>query len=428
MTSGQLDQRSGGSLAKPPSRGSRLLRQGERFANPPGLFARVFAPGIQKLLDAIDQGIARGSIEVDLPDGSRRMLGGRAQGYDAKVTIRDWRALLRLATRGSIGWYQGWEAGEWESDDLVPIFANFADNAQSLGDIGRSKGVFRWLAALAHRVNRNDRKGAERNIHLHYDLGNDFYREWLDETMTYSSALFGGEERSLEDAQRAKWGALAKRIGPAKEVLEIGCGWGGLANHLGARGASVTAISLSDEQLEWARSHYDNPKIAFQKSDYRDVTGQYDAIVSVEMVEALGREYWPTFMDCIARNLKPGGKAAIQFIAMDENIFEGYARNPDFIQAYVFPGGLLIRASEFRALAEARGLRWSDQRGFGRDYARTLARWRANFDRAVDETRLPRGFDEQFIGLWRFYLDYCQGGFAAGMIDVHQVTLTKEQS
>src|SRR3546814_155344 len=218
--------------------------------------------------------------------------------------------------------------------------------------------------------------------------------------------------------------ALALRIGNAKTVLEIGCGWGSLANHLQQGGAQVTAISLSDEQLAWARERNDSG-IDFRKQDYRDVSGQYDAIASVEMVEALGREYWPTFMDAIARNLKPGGRAAIQYIAMRDELFEAYAKSADFIQAYIFPGGLLIRTSEFRALDEARGLEWRDEEAFGQDYAHTLKCWRDNFELAVEQDRLPQGFDERFIGLWRFYLAYCEGGFRAGMIEVHQVTLAK---
>ncbi|OGS48019.1 MAG: cyclopropane-fatty-acyl-phospholipid synthase [Erythrobacter sp. RIFCSPHIGHO2_12_FULL_63_10] len=359
-----------------------------------------------------------------LPGGITRHLGGRAPGFTTELTIHDWRALLRLATSGSIGWYQAWEAGEWECADLTSLFAIFGDNAVSLGSIGRAKGPFRWAARMAHRFNRNNRAGARRNIQAHYDLGNDFYAQWLDPSMTYSSARFGPAD-TLEAAQRAKWQSLAARVKGAQNVLEIGCGWGSLANHLQQSGAQVTAISLSDEQLAWARERHD-PGIDFRKQDYRDVRGQYDAIVSVEMVEALGREYWPTFMDAIARNLKPGGKAAIQYIAMRDELFDAYATSADFIQAYVFPGGILIKSSEFRALAEARGLKWRDEEEFGLDYARTLKCWRENFDLAVEQDRLPQGFDERFIELWRFYLSYCEGGFLAGSINVHQVTLVKD--
>ena len=405
------------------NRGETLLKGGARFARRPGLIARLIAPGFQNILDRIDAGFERGQLLGHLPDGSTCILGGREPGFEAEVTLHDWRALIRLATTGSIGWYQAWEAGEWESPDLVPVFGLFSDNAVALGNVGRASGPFRLAARIAHRFNRNSRSGAQRNIHAHYDLGNDFYRQWLDPSMTYSSARFDGTD-DLEAAQRAKWQALAARIGKPETVLEIGCGWGSLANFLQTRGAQVTAISLSDEQLDWARQRQDQ-RISFLKQDYRDTFGQFDAIVSVEMVEALGREYWPTFMDCVARNLKPGGRAAIQYISMADDLFDAYAASADFIQAYIFPGGLLIRSSEFRALAEARGLAWQGQSDFGLDYARTLHCWRERFDAAVAEGRLPDGFDDRFIGLWRFYLDYCEGGFRGGLINVHQVTLVK---
>ena len=242
--------------------------------------------------------------------------------------------------------------------------------------------------------------------------------------MAYSSAYRWGDD-GLEAAQRRKWARLSERLGSPATLLEIGCGWGGLSAFLAERGSHVTGISLSDEQLAWCAEHHD--RVEFRKQDYRDCAGQFDAVVSVEMVEALGREYWPTFMDCLARNLKPGGRAAIQFIAMRETLFESYARNADFIQAYVFPGGLLIKASEFRGLAEARGLSWQDQEDFGLDYAETLMAWRENFDLAEREGRLPADFDERFRNLWRFYLMYCEGGFRGGGITVSQVTLVKDQ-
>ncbi len=405
------------------ARGEVLLEGGQRFGSKPGLLARLFVPAVSRILNRIDAGLASGAIHATLPDGSRRTLGGNAPGFECEVALHDWRALLRLATGGSVGWYQAWEAGEWSSPDPVPLFALFMANAVSLGDAARAKGPWRWMARAAHALKRNTRVGAENNIHAHYDLGNDFYASWLDPTMTYSSALDFGDD-GLEAAQRRKWQALSQRIGAAQSVLEIGCGWGSLASHLAGRGHDITAISISDRQLEWARERNAGPR--FQKRDYRDMQGQFDAIVSVEMVEALGREYWPAFMDCVARNLKPGGRAAIQYIAIAEPIFDAYAASADFIQAYVFPGGMLIRASEFRRLAEERGLAWQDQRDFALDYAETLKCWRERFDAAYDEGRLPSGFDKRFRDLWRFYLMYCEGGFRGGGITVSQVTLVKE--
>jgi cyclopropane-fatty-acyl-phospholipid synthase len=407
-------------------RGSVLLVAGRRFGAEPGLFARLLAPGFRKLFDHIDAGLERGAIRCRLPDGSQRRLGGRRPGFESEVHIRDWRALLRLATGGSAGWYQAWEAGEWASPDPVALFAVFMANAAALGEIGRAKGPWRIAGRALHWLNRNTRVRAERNIHAHYDLGNDFYRAWLDPTMSYSSGYRFGAD-GLEAAQRRKWDRLSERLGPdgrsPATLLEIGCGWGALAGHFAAGGCRVTAISLSDEQLGWG--HAQHPGVEFRKQDYRDTAGQFDAIVSVEMVEALGREYWPAFMDCIARNLKPGGRAVIQFIAMRDDLFEAYARNADFIQAYVFPGGLLIKTSEFRRLAEQRGLSWQDQEDFGTDYAETLKAWRARFDEAEARGELPRGFDRRFCNLWRFYLMYCEGGFRGGGITVSQVTLVR---
>ena len=410
-------------------RGEALLAGAARFERKPGLIARLIAPQFHRILDTIDRGLEYGSIRGILPDGSTRLLGGRNPGFETDIHLRDWRGVMRLATNGSIGWYQAWEAGEWDSPDPVPVFALFNVNAKWLGDTGRAKGPFRMLARFAHWLNRNSHTGAQRNIQAHYDLGNDFYAQWLDPTMSYSSAMFA-EGDNLEAAQRRKWARLGERLGlndsgEPETVLEIGCGWGSLADYLAGRGAKVTAISLSEEQLAWAREHH-SPAIDFRKQDYRDVAELVDAIVSVEMVEAVGREYWPSYFDCIADNLKPGGRAAIQYISMADWMFEDYARSADFIQAYIFPGGLLIRTSEFQRLAAERGLSWEDQEDFGLDYAETLKIWRENFDTAVSEGRLPDGFDDRFARLWRFYLMYCEGGFRGRGIDVHQVTLVKQ--
>lgn len=405
-------------------RGRDLLDAAKPFARKPGFLARMIAPGFEKILGKIDDAMVTGTIHGTLPDGTPRVLGGRAPGFECTVELRSFNALVRLASNGSVGWYQAWEAGEWWSPDPVPLFALFVQHAELLGDTARAKGPFRHGLKLAHLVNRNTHKGAQKNISAHYDLGNDFYASWLDPTMSYSSAL-GVEGDELEAGQRKKWDALASRLGEPERLLEIGCGWGALADFFATRGSDVTAISLSDEQLEWARARHDSG-VDFRKQDYRDTAGHYDAIVSVEMVEALGREYWPTFMDCIARNLKPGGRAAIQYISMRDELFDEYAKSADFIQAYVFPGGLLIRTSEFRRLAEERGLAWQDQASFALDYAETLRIWRESFDRTVAAGELPIGFDAQFSDLWRYYLMYCEGGFRGGGIDVHQVTLVKE--
>ena len=426
--------------AQAPVRGAELVAGGRRLGTGPQWLARAWSGGIHRVLDRIDTGLERGTIEAELPDGSRRVLGGRNPGFVANVRLNSAMALVRLATGGSVGWYEAWEAGEWESPDPVPLFALFMDNGASLGNTGRAQGPWRLAVRLAHWLRRNTRAGALRNVHAHYDLGNDFYSAWLGPTMTYSSGLFTGQpdRRSglamksdpLDAAQSAKVSAILDRLElcAGDAMLEIGCGWGMLAAAAAeCHGVAVDAISLSREQLAHARENLavEEGSVDFRLQDYRDTDGQYDAIASVEMVEALGQEYWPAFMDCVARCLEPGGRAAIQYISIRDDLFDAYARSADFIQTYVFPGGMLVRESEFRRLAAERGLAWRDQADFGQDYAETLRIWRDNFDSAVEEGRLPQGFDARFVRLWRYYLMYCEGGFRGGGIDVAQVTLVK---
>ncbi|MBS0474985.1 MAG: class I SAM-dependent methyltransferase [Proteobacteria bacterium] len=404
-------------------RGKALLGAGDWLERIPRWLGQVWTGGFARLFNRVDAGLVRGSLRVRLPDGTERTIGGRAPGFDAEIHLRDWRALLRLATAGSVGCYQGWEAREWDSGDPVTLFALFCDNAESLGSIGRARGPWHLIGRLLHGSRRNSHAGSARNIHAHYDLGNDFYAAWLDSAMVYSSARFETGGLSLEAAQQAKLDSIADRIGGARSVLEIGCGWGAMAARLRDRGMAVTAISLSDEQLAWARQRHAG--IDFLRQDYRDVAGQFDAIASVEMVEAVGQEYWGAFFDSVNRNLKPGGRAAIQYIAIRDDIFPAYAAGADFIQTYIFPGGMLVSEAAFRQLAAERGLEWRDPAHFALDYAETLRLWRARFDLAVVEGRLPPDFDERFVRLWRFYLMYCEGGFRGGLIDVAQVTLVK---
>lgn len=391
-----------------------------------GRIARALAPPFHRLLDRIDAGLVAGAIEADLPDGTHRRIGGRGEGPVGHITVRRWRALVRLATGGSIGWYDGWEAGDWASPDPVPIFNLFMRNRRTLGDAARAGGPARLLARIGHLLRRNDPRGARRNIAAHYDLGNAFYAAWLDESLTYSSALFADRSEPLETAQRRKLEAVLAATGaaPGDTILEIGSGWGSFARVAAERGVHVHAITLSEEQ----KRHVDAlalPGVRCTLTDYRQVVGTYDAVASIEMVEAVGREFWPDYLDVIARVLRPGGRAALQFISIDDAIFEAYARNVDFIQRYVFPGGMLIARDRFAALADAAGLEWRDERRFGQDYAETLRRWRARFDAAAAEARLPAGFDDRFVRLWRYYLMYCEGGFAGGGIDVHHVTLVR---
>lgn len=408
--------------------GRHLPHDAEIAGRSGGLFVR----GLNRLLDRIDAGLAEGSIEGHLPDGSRRILGGRRAGPVAEMNIRSWHALRRIAWSGSIGLYEGWDKGEWDSPDPVQIFALFVQNRKSLGDSARAKGPLKLASRIFHFLRRNSRTGARRNIEFHYDLGNDFYRAWLDDSMTYSSAIFAeplDDAEPLEQAQARKVDALLDRLDlkDGDRLLEIGCGWGSLAEQaLRRTDLGYHGITLSAEQKAYADTRMNGDgRAEFTLTDYRDVEGVFDAIASVEMVEAVGQEYWPAYLQSVSRNLKPGGRAAIQLISIADDVFDQYASSVDFIQRYIFPGGMLLSESRFRKLAEANGLIWQDQQDFGLHYAETLKRWRARFDAAVEEGRLPSGFDEKFVRLWRYYLMYCEGGFRGGGINVAQVTLIK---
>jgi len=430
------------SAADPPhlpsvtaERGKHLVAADRGFATGGDMLARLFARGFARMLDRIDAGLVEGRIETTLPDGSFRILGGRNPGPVAIVRLVSWRSLVRLITSGSVGWYKAWTLGEWSSSDPVPLFDLFTRNGAALGGTARAKGPWRWVNHLAHALRANDKTRARRNIEHHYDLGNDFYAAWLDAGMTYSSAIFAepiGEAEPLEAAQERKVRMLLDRLDlrPGARLLEIGCGWGALAE-IAARdyGVQVTGLTLSSEQKALAEARLARAGLAdraeIRLADYRDVAGTFDAVASVEMVEAVGQEYWPTYLESIARALVPGGRAGLQLISMREPLFERYVANPDFIQTYIFPGGMLISEPRFRRIAEATRLEWRDRKGYGLHYAETLRRWRQSYDAAVEGGRLPPGFDEAFHRLWRYYLMYCEGGFRGGALDVAQVTLVK---
>jgi cyclopropane-fatty-acyl-phospholipid synthase len=393
----------------------------------------VFAKPFDAVLDRIDSGLVEGSLAATLPGGRKRLLGGRAPGPAAVVDLVSWRALVRLVTGGSAGWYVAWAKGEWTSPDPTVLFELFMRNRVSLGGTARSGGVIRRVRGWRNGLRRNSRAGSRRNIHFHYDLGNDFYSLWLDPSMMYSAALFDEAAITTEDltvAQARKNAAILDRLEPTpgQTVLEIGCGWGGFAEAAARRGLRVDAITLSSEQERAVNDRIAEAGLSgvtVSRTDYRDVTGQYDGIASIEMVEAVGQDYWGTYLAAIARALRPGGRAAIQYITIDDAIFEAYAANVDFIQRFVFPGGMLLSESRFRALAAEHGLKWRDNHRFGLHYAETLRRWRVAFDAAVSAGRLPAKFDRKFIDLWRYYLMYCEGGFRGQGIDVAQVTLVK---
>ena len=412
------------------TRGEHLVHADRRFATGGSLAARLAAPAIGRVLDEIDRRLLRGGLDATLPEGTSRRLGFHGEGPRAVVHLSSWMALIRLATSGSVGWYKAWTLGEWSSPDPVKLFELFSANAQPLGDTGRAKGPFRWMNALAHRLRDNAPGKARKNIAAHYDLGNDFYSAWLDPTMTYSSARFASAGDSLEEAQLRKIHTLLDRLDlkPGQRLLEIGCGWGTLAIEAAKRGVEVVGLTLSTEQKAWAERKINEAgltsQVEIRLQDYRDTNEQFDAVASVEMVEAVGQRWWGAYLDSVARNLKPDGRAALQFISIDPRLFDRYARNADFIQTYIFPGGCLLDEPCFAELAEERGLSWDDRQAFGQDYAETLKLWRERYDDAVARGAL-HGFAEPFHDLWRYYLMYCEGGFRGGAIDVAQVTLTK---
>lgn len=412
-------------------RGQHLIAADRGFAAG-SLSSRLlaYAPArlFHRLLDRLDAAFEHGAIEGQLPDGSVRIIGGRRAGPSARIRLHSWAALVRLMLTGSVGWFRAWMAGEWESDDPVALITAFSANRHGLAGSARARGPMRWINHWHHRLRRNSRAGSLRNIHAHYDLGNDFYAAWLCPRMVYSSALFdaGVTQEPLEQAQLRKIDAALDRLALSEgdHLLEIGCGWGGLGSRAIERHkVRYTGLTLSHEQALWAAPLVANGGEVVIR-DYRDQRGQFDAIASIEMVEAVGQDYWSDYLDAIAALLKPGGRAAIQYIAIDDALFDDYAANADFIQTYIFPGGCLISVSRFRALAENAGLEWIDQHDFPLDYAETLRRWRVSYDEAVEQGRI-RDFPEEFHRLWRFYLMYCEAGFRGGSLTVAQVTLVK---
>ena len=369
-----------------------------------------------------------GSLTLTLPDGRTVMINGRTAGPAAEVKLHNWNLPQRALTGGTIAVAETYMDGDWESPDVGAFLELFLVNAE----VGRhfpngARGVLRVIEKLRHWMNRNTKSGSRRNIAAHYDLGNSFYSLWLDPSMTYSSALYAEGIDDLEQAQRAKYRALAEAagIGPDDHVLEVGCGWGGFAEYAaGEIGCRVTGLTISREQLNFAQARMEkaglSDRVTLKFQDYRDETGVYDKIVSIEMFEAVGEKYWSTYFSQLRKCLKPGGKAGIQVITIKPESYREYRANPDFIQKYVFPGGMLPTREHLVDVAADSGLSMVGDMGFGRDYARTLAEWRDRF-RAVWDRIEPMGFDLRFKRLWEFYLYYCEAGFRARNIDVRQV-------
>ena len=392
-----------------------------RNAAPAG--APLSARALLRLLERL----AVGRLDVQWPDGSMARFGS-AEGtaLHAAIRLANWKPFAAALRSGDIGFAEGYIAGDWHTPDLVALLRLLVANRDTL-----EQAVYgHWWGSLLHRMkhllNRNSRAGSRKNVHAHYDLGNAFYRLWLDETMNYSSAWFDSNaETALPAAQHAKVRRAldASGVQPGQRLLEMGCGWGAVAEAAVGRGARVTGLTLSSEQLEWAQARVPDADLRLQ--DYRDLHEEpFDALVSIEMFEAVGRAYWPQFFAAVKRHLKPGGRACIQSITIRDDLFDRYVDGTDFIQQYIFPGGLLPSPSQFRQAAWAAGLDVVDELAFGADYARTLAVWRQRFH-AQEAAVRALGFDTRFIRTWEFYLAYCEAAFAGGNTDVIQFTLRR---
>ena len=373
-----------------------------------------------------------GTLDVQLPDGTQAHFAGSAStGPRAAIRLHDWRVCGAALKSGDIGFAESFIDGGWTSPDLTALLKLFIANREAVESVVYGSWWGSLLHRMRHLLNRNSRQGSRKNIHAHYDLGNPFYRLWLDETMNYSSALFEGDfARPMVDAQHAKVRRALRECGvqPGQRLLEIGCGWGALAECAATEfGAQVTGVTLSTEQLAFAQQRLDG-RADLRLQDYRDIDDEpFDALVSIEMFEAVGREYWDSFFATLNARLKPGGRACIQTITIRDDLFERYVRSTDFIQQYIFPGGLLPSPSAFRAQAAKAGLTVVNECAFGPDYAETLRRWRAHF--LKHETQVLRlGFDTRFLRIWEFYLAYCEAAFDTGNTNVMQFTLQRPKA
>jgi len=364
-----------------------------------------------------------GSLTVVLPSGAAFCRQGALPGNSAVIELASWRAVRRLVTEGAIGFARGWIDGDWCSPDLDAVLAFFIENSDRVHATVKGLHAGAAFNRIRHRLNANSRRQSRRNIAAHYDLGNAFYACWLDRGMNYSAALYDGRNETLEAAQDRKLDRAIELLDlrGGEDVLEIGCGWGGLIGRLVGRGVgSVTGLTLSTEQLAFARQRLGAASpipVDLRLQDYRDFEGRFDRIVSIEMVEAVGEKYWPTYFAKLRRALKPGGTVVLQAITIGEEYFGTYRKKPDFIQRYIFPGGMLPTDSAIRDEATRAGLTLVHQEKFGLSYARTLCAWRDRFLAAWPDIA-ALGFDERFRRMWLYYLAYCELGFRSGRIDV----------
>ena len=395
-------------------------------------FARGL-PARARMMLSIIAGLPRGTLTLRTPEGKVAKVGGTAPGPDAEIVLKNWKLPGRAISGGTIGIAESYMDGDWESPDVTTLLELFVINQEEGDKLANSASwLLNTFQRLRHWFNDNTRAGSKRNIAAHYDLGNAFYKQWLDPSMTYSSALFTGGANDLQTAQNAKYRALARDtgIGPDDHVLEIGCGWGGFAEFAAREiGCRVTGLTISKEQLAFAKARIEkaglSDRVEFKFQDYRDETGKYDRIASIEMFEAVGEKYWPVFFGKVRDCLRPGGTAGLQIITINEDSYPLYRRQPDFIQRYIFPGGMLPTPAIVKNLGSEQGLSYLKERVFPQDYARTLAEWRTRFWSAWPKIA-PLGFDDRFKKMWEFYLHYCEAGFRSEYIDVRQVILRAE--
>jgi cyclopropane-fatty-acyl-phospholipid synthase len=372
-----------------------------------------------------------GSLTFVTPSGGELRLVGDRPGPSASLVIRDYRFMRRVLGSGDIGLAEGYMAGEWDTPDLSALLEVLTLNLDRLQRMLNGNPAARLVNTVRHMLRANTRTGSKRNIHAHYDLGNAFYARWLDATMTYSSAHYQQPGQDLAAAQANKYRTLARGMGldPSHHVLEIGCGWGGFAEFAAREvGARVTGITISQEQYDFARKRiFDqglSEKADIRFVDYRDVKGRFDRVASIEMFEAVGEKYWPTYFEAVRERLAPGGRAGLQIITIRDELFEAYRRKADFIQKHIFPGGMLPSEARLKAETNRAGLAWTGVSRFPQHYADTLAEWGRRFEAAWDDIR-TLGFDERFRRLWRFYLSYCEAGFRAERTSVVQLTLAR---
>jgi cyclopropane-fatty-acyl-phospholipid synthase len=379
-------------------------------------------------------GIKTGHLTLHTPDGGHMEFGDSHHELHANLHLYDWEVCQSILTSSDIGLGESYIDGRWFSHDIPTLISIAIYNRDTLARVMRSNLLSLLGYQIKHKLRANTKAGSRKNILAHYDLGNDFYRLWLDRSMTYSSALFEGDsKRSLFDAQQAKYQRILNQLDckPFQSVLEIGCGWGGFAEIAANNKVQVHGVTLSPSQLAYAQNrtaHYHEavrPQLSL--TDYRDIQGQFDHIVSIEMFEAVGERYWSDYFNTIKRLLRPQGSAVVQTITIEDTLFSRYRRSTDFIQQYVFPGGMLPSISVFTAKAAKAGLKVVEAHPFGLDYAETLKRWRMQFHQTWEQAQ-RQGFDQPFYRLWDFYLAYCEAGFSAGATNVYQIKLVHEDA